>query len=269
MRATLSLLAAAIAFGTTRIASAEDVAVAGARSGGQLEAQHEHPSLLDRAHTVAELEAGIIALPNVPISPAYRGGRTPIGTFGNGDATLMTGIHLLYRATREWAVGAGALFAPRPTSDPDYYGGAGGLSRTHSRSYLYLGGETRYFPLRSRWFEVWFGATAGTIIIADRFSTNAGAAVPSILGTKTVTVSTEGFAVGLQAGGDYLVTDQWVIGLALRADQWILPTLKPFSFFGAQISQQSSCDAIGDCPTLSGSIRAFEVGVTVGYRIAL
>jgi hypothetical protein len=52
------------------------------------------------------------------------------------------------------------------------------------------------------------------------------------------------------------------VGLALRADQWILPAQKPFS-------QESSCDAIGDCPTLTGSVQAFELGVTVGYRIAL
>jgi len=225
------------------------------------EAQHEHASLLDRAHTVAEVEAGIIELPSAPISPANRGGATPLGAVGNGDATVQTGIHLVYRATREWAIGAGAMFAPRPTSDPNY-GGASGLSRTHSRSYLFLGGEGRYFPLRSRWFEAWIGVTAGALIVGDRFTTNAGPDVPSILGDKTITVSTEGFALGLQVGGDYLITDQWVVGVALRADRWVLPTQKPFS-------QETSCDPIGDCPTLTGSVAAFEMGVTVGYRIPL
>ena len=65
-----------------------------------------------------------------------------------------------------------------------------------------------------------------------------------------------------QTGADYLITDQWVIGIALRADRWILPTQKPFS-------QESSCDSLGDCPTLTGSAAAFEMGVTVGYRIPL
>jgi hypothetical protein len=82
--------------------------------------------------------------------------------------------------------------------------------------------------------------------------------VPSILGTNTVTVSTEGFSVGIQAGADYLITDAWVLGLALGADQWLLP-----------FSPDNSCDPIRDCPTLTGSVRAFEVGVTVGYRIPL
>ncbi len=187
-------------------------------------------SLLDRAHTVAELEGGIIALPTAPISPSNRGGATPLGSVGNGDATVQTGGHVLYRPTREWAVGAGAMFAPNPTSDPNY-GGASGLSRTHSRSYLFLGGEARYFPFRWGWFEGWIGMTAGALIIADRFTTKPGPsvpAVPPILGTTTVTVSTEGFAVGIQAGADYSITDQLVLGLALRADRWLLPTQSLF-----------------------------------------
>jgi hypothetical protein len=247
MRATPLLLAATLLL-APRVASAQEVA-------------HEHPSLLDRPHTVAELEAGILALPTAPISPGNRGGSTPLGSLGNGDATILTGLHLLYRATREWAIGAGAMFAPRPTSDPNY-GGASGLSRAHARSYLTMGAEARYFPLRSRWVEAWFGLTGGALIIADRFTTNNAPQVPSILGTNTVTVSTEGFTVGFQAGADYLVTESWVIGLALRAERWILPSVKP-------LSQETSCDPIGDCPTLTGTVAAFEIGLTVGYRIQL
>jgi hypothetical protein len=223
-----------------------------------------HVSLLDRAHTIAELEGGIIALPTAPISASNRGGATPLGTVGNGDATVQTGVHVLYRPNREWAFGAGAMFAPNPTSDPNY-GGASFLPRTHSRSYLFLGGEARYFAFRWHWFEGWIGMTAGALIIADRFTTNPGPAVPAVpplLGTTTVTVSTEGFAVGIQAGADYAITDQLELGLALRADRWLLPTQKPFS-------QESSCDALGDCPTLTGSVAAFEFGLTLGYQIPL
>ena len=222
----------------------------------------EHPSPVDRPHTVAELEGGILALPSAPISAANRGGNTPLGTVGNGDATVLTGIHLLYRANGDWAIGAGAMFAPRPTSNNDYVGSQPGLSRSHARSYLFLGGEARYFPLRSRWFEGWVGLTTGALIIADRFTTDAGPLPAPILGTQTTTVSTEGFAIGAQVGGNYLITDQWVVGLALRAERWILPAQKPFS-------QETSCDPVGDCPTLPGSVAAFELGLTVGYRIAL
>jgi hypothetical protein len=226
------------------------------------EALQRPSSLTERAHTMAELEAGIIALPSAPISAANRGGSTPLGTVGNGDATVQTGLHLLYRATPEWAIGAGTIFAPRPTTDPNYLGG--GVPRTHSRSYLFLGGEGRYFPFRSKWFEAWVGVTAGIILIADRFTANATPDPPPIVGAKTTTVSTDGVAVGIQIGGDYLVTDQLIVGLALRADRWILPSESQEPF-----SQTSSCDAIGDCPTLTGSVAAFELGVTVGYRLPL
>jgi hypothetical protein len=212
---------------------------------------------------VAVVEAGIIALPTAPISAAFQGGSTPFGRVGKGDATILTGLHLLYRANRDWAVGATAMFAPRPTSDPNYTDKASGLTRAHSRSYLFLGGEGRYYPFRLTWLEAWIGVEAGGIVIADRFTTNAPA-VPSFLGTTTVTVSTEGFALGLQGGADYLITDAIVLGLALRADRWLLPSAgeKPFS-------QVSSCDAVGDCPTISGSVFAFEFGLTLAYRLAL
>jgi hypothetical protein len=220
----------------------------------------DHLLLLDRPHTVAEIEAGIIVLPSAPISAANRGGATPLGPVGNGDATVQTGMHLIYRPTREWAIGAGALFAPNPTSNTGF--GTGLLKRTHSRSYLFLGAEGRYFPVHSRWFEAWVGLTAGGLIVADRFATDDAPAVPSILGTNTVTVSTEGFAIGGQIGANYFITDQWVVGLTLRGDSWFLPTQKPFS-------QETSCDPIGDCPTLTGTVAAFEMGISVGYRIPL
>jgi hypothetical protein len=224
----------------------------------------ERSSLLDRPHTVAQLEAGILALPNAPISPsnaAVRGGNTPFGGVGNGDATLEVGAHVLYRGSRDWAIGAGALFAPRPTSDPNY-GGASGLQREHARSYLFLGAEGRYFPFHTHYFDGWIGLATGAIIVADRFTTDNAPDVPRILGNKAVTVSTEGFAIGLQAGADYIISDQLVVGLALRADRWFLPAEKPFS-------QESSCDSIGDCPTLTGTVAAFEIGLTVGYRLQL
>jgi hypothetical protein len=220
----------------------------------------QRPSLLDRSHTVAEAEAGIIALPTAPISASNRGGSTPIGAVGNGDATIEVGAHILYRADRAWAIGAGATFAPRPTSDHNFGGGLGGLSRTHSRSYLFLGGEFRFFPFRSRWIEFWVGATAGTIIVADRFTTNNAPSVPSLLGTNQITVDTSGLSLGGQTGLDYLITDSLKAGLAVRGDWWLLPD---------QARQVSSCDAINDCPTLHGAVAAFELGLTVGYRIPL
>jgi hypothetical protein len=121
----------------------------------------------------------------------------------------------------------------------------------------------RYYPLRSRWFEGWFGVAAGALVIADRFYTNNAPAVPSILGSNEVNVSTEGFAVGAQIGADYLINDSLVIGLVLRGDEWLLPSQTLF------FTQTSPCDPIGDCRTLTGSVTAYEIGLTFGYRIPL
>ncbi|MDB5216890.1 MAG: hypothetical protein JWO86_4817 [Myxococcaceae bacterium] len=211
--------------------------------------------IIDRPHTVAELEAGIIALPTAPISAGQSGGATPFGTIGRGDATLQTGIHVLYRWHRNFAAGAGVLFAPLPTSDTEY-GGLRSLPRTHSRSYLFIGGEGRYIPLHYRFLEGWVGVSVGGVVVADRFTTNAGDEVPPILGSKEVTVRTEGFAFGLQLGGSYFLSENWIAGATFRGYRWVLP-------------DTPRCTSIGDCATLSGNVEVLELGLTIGYRLPL
>jgi hypothetical protein len=217
--------------------------------------QDEYPTS-ERPHTVAELEAGVIALPNAPISTSQRGGNTPIiGTIGKGDATVQTGLHLLYRGDPRWAIGGGFMFAPRPTSDTQY-GGFSGLERTHARTYLTLGAEGSYYPIRLRKFEAFVGLTIGGVVVADRFSTDSGPAVPSILGTPDVTLRTEGYAAGLQVGATWIFADRWIAGAAFRGDIWLLP-------------ESPQCSAIGDCTTLTGPIDVFELGLSLGYRLPL
>ena len=213
------------------------------------------PSLLDQPHTVAEFELGVIALPTAPISPSQRGGDTPIGTIGKGDATLLTGLHLIYRGSPEWALGAGFLFAPRPTSDEES-GGRSQIPRSHSRSYLVVGTEGRYFPFRYRLVEAWVGVAGSAVVVADRYDWDRAAAVPSIIGSRTVTISTEGFAIAVQAGASWLFAERWAAGVTARASRWILP-------------QEPSCSPVGDCATLTGTVEAFELGLTLGYRIPL
>jgi hypothetical protein len=210
--------------------------------------------ILKRKHTLAELEVGFIALPTAPISAGQQGGNTPIGTIGRGDATASLGMHLLFRGGADWALGAGALFAPRPTSDNEY-GTPAGLQRTHSRDYLWLGGEGRYIPIHYRTIEAWVGVSIGTVIIADRFSTDAPP-VPSALGTSATTIRTEGFSVGIQGGADWAFTESFIAGLALRFDHWILPS-------------SGECTSFGDCATLTGPVTEIEFGLRLGYRIAL
>jgi opacity protein-like surface antigen len=210
--------------------------------------------LISRPHTIMELEGGIIALPGAPISNAQRGGDTPIGRVGRGDATMQAGAHVLYRFNKNYVIGAGVIFSPFGTSD-DQYGGGSHLSRTHTRSYLFLGAEGRYVPLRYKSFEGWAGVSVGGVIVADRFHTEAPV-VPPILGVPDVTIRTEGFALGLQVGATYYISENWIAGANLRGYDWILP-------------EGRQCSPIGDCATLAGSLQVFELGLTIGYRLPL
>ncbi len=213
-------------------------------------------SLSSRPHTIAEVEAGVVVLPTAPISPAQRGGSTPIfGTIGKGDATLQTGLHVLYRTGPEWVIGAAASFAPSPTTDTEY-GGGSALPRSHARSYFLLVLEGRYIPVRTDTFDVWVGLRGGGIIVADRFSTETGENVPTVFGTSAVTVRTEGAVLGIQAGTNWYFAERWALGLGLRGDRWLLPVTP-------------ACSPIGDCATLSGAIEAFSAGLTISYRIPL
>ncbi|HEY2517638.1 MAG TPA: hypothetical protein VGI39_42505 [Polyangiaceae bacterium] len=215
--------------------------------------------VLTHKHTLAELEIGFIALPGAAISPGQTGGNIAFGnigkiSIGQGDATVDLGAHVLYRAAPAWALGAGALFAPRPSSD-DEYRSSSGLKRTHSRSYLLLDGELRFIPLHWRTVEAWAGATVGGVVIADRFDT-AAPPVPPDLGTSVVTVNTEGFFAGLQMGGEWAFAERLILGFALRWNEWVLPN-------------NYSCTPIGDCTTLIGTATELEFGLRLGYRIPL
>lgn len=221
----------------------------------ELEKKKPRPGLLDQQHTVAEFEAGVLALPTAPISASQRGGDTPFGTIGKGDATILTGLHLLYRGSPEWALGAGFSFAPRPTSDAES-GGNSGIDRSHSRSYLLVGVEGRYFPFRYRVVEAWVGLAGSVVVVADRYSWESATPVPAILGSRTVTIRSEGFSLGVQAGGNWMFAEKWVLGVTTRVSRWILP-------------QTPSCSPVGDCATLSGTVEAFELGLNLGYRIPL
>jgi hypothetical protein len=212
--------------------------------------------VINRPHTIAELEAGIITLPTAPISASQRGGDTPfLGKVGSGDATINLGIHVLYRWNESFAVGATGAFAPAPTGD-NQYGGDKNLPRTHSRSYLFLGVEGRYYPVHYKFFEAWVGPSAGAVVVADRFTTEAGDRVPPILGVPEVTIRTEGLALGAQGGGNYWLTENWILGAALRAHDWVLPT-------------HARCSSIGDCSTLQGHVLALSLGITIAYRLPL
>lgn len=218
-------------------------------------------ALAERPHVTFELEAGILALPNAAISVANRGGQTPFGAIGRGDATVHLGTHILYRAGESWAIGAHGYFAPAPTRDDSYQVNEGKVRREHSRSYLSLGFEARYYPLTTRYFEVFLSAAVSGVVIADRFTQLGLVPVPTILGKPDVTVRTEGVGLGGGLGVLYRPSANWNVGLLLRAESWFLPGAS------ADPRNEASCTAIGDCRTMTGTNFAMMLGLNAGYRI--
>ncbi len=242
--------AIALALFAPRVASADDPPTTDHDDAGDAWLR-----LIARRHLLAMFEAGIIVLPNAPVSESTYGGSVPFTQVGQGDATIQLGLHILYRPFRDWSFGASFLFDPIPTSselksqDPT-------LQRTHSRGYFFAGGEGRFIPLHWRSFEGFVGAQTGIVIIADRFTTNAGIPKPSIFGEREVSLSTEGFYVGAQLGLDWYISDKVVAGLVTRYNHWVLPELP-------------KCSPIGDCTTLTGGVDSIDFGFTIGYRISL
>jgi hypothetical protein len=231
--------------------------VAGTAAADEHEDTESWLRFIQRRHAVAVLEGGIIVLPNAPVSQSHPVQQdVPFLPAGQqADATIQLGIHVMYRPFRDWAFGANFFFDPKPTSDT-YYGGTQSLPRTHSRAYFLIGGEGRYIPLHAKAIEGWIGAQTGVVIVADRFTTDAGIPKPAIFGDREVSLSSEGFFFGAQIGVDWFVSDRVVLGLVSRYNHWILPG-------------QPKCTPIGDCTTLTGNVDSIDLGFTVGYRLSL
>ncbi len=211
---------------------------------------------ITRKHLIAMIEAGIIVLPNAPVSQSTYGGSVPFTQVGSGDATIQLGIHIIYRPFRDWSFGANFLFDPSPTSSALESPSDPTLSREHTRAYFFAGGEGRFIPLHWRSIEGFIGAQTGVVIVADRFTTNAGIPKPSIFGEREVSLSSEGFYIGAQLGLDWYISDKVVAGLVSRYNHWLLP-------------EQPKCSPIGDCTSLQGNVDSIDFGFTLGYRINL
>jgi hypothetical protein len=208
-----------------------------------------------RVHTLAELSLGVLALPFAPLSERRRGGSFFIGPIGRGDATPLLGLNVRVHDGQWFAAGAALQLGISPTSD-DQYGGSTGLVRVHSRSYMTLEGEVRLIPFRSGRFEGWFGGAGGVAIISDRFATDAGLQKPTVLGVQTYSLGTQGLLLGLRGGVSWNAFEALAVGLVLKGDMWVLPS-------------EGRCTPIGDCAAVTGINAAFQLALTVGYRIPL
>jgi hypothetical protein len=161
----------------------------------------------------------------------------------------------MYRANRSFAVGAGATVALKPTTDSPP--SEAGIDRSHTRSSFLVEGQGRYYAIAGSSFEAWVGATAGIVIVSDRYSIDDPTKRTwALIGPLSSTVSSEGGTVGALVGAEWSFAPNWAAGFSARYLQWFLP-------------HQPATTVFLDRATLSDQQNAINLGISCSYRIAL
>jgi hypothetical protein len=203
---------------------------------------------VDRPYTLAQLGLGLLTLPAADVCLKSR-------PCTKGDASIAIDFWQLYRANRSFAVGAGASVALTPVTDNPP--SEAGIDRSHTRSYFLVEGQGRYYAIATPSFEAWVGATAGIVIVSDRYSiAEPEKRMWAFIGPRSSAVSSEGAAVGGLLGAEWSFAPNWAAGFSARYMRWFLPHVPATTVFL-------------DRATLTDQQSAIHVGFSCSYRIAL
>ncbi len=197
---------------------------------------------------IAEANVSLLALPGAEVCVERSAGCK------KGDLVFALDGWELYRWSPNWAFGAGVMLGLLPTANPRQPPEA--IPRDHTRSYLTFEGILRYYPYVGERFEGWVGLFGGLVVVNDRFQVDDGDDDRALLGTRGVTVRTEGGSIGLAAGLAYELSEHWSLLGSLRFSQWFL------SFTPAR-------DPLGSEASLSGQNNALTLSLGIAYRVAL
>jgi hypothetical protein len=203
---------------------------------------------LDRPVGIAELNVGVLTLPGAEVCAD----RT--AACSRGDVSLALEAWELYRATRRFGFGAGVMVGLIPTANPEQ--DPEGVERDHSRSYMTFEAVVRYYPFVGRRFEGWVGAVGGLVVVNDRFDIPDEEDNRALLGTRGVTIASEGGSLGLAAGMAYELAEHWSLIGSLRVTQWFLP-------------RTPETDPLGSEASLTGVNTASSLSFGVAYRLPL
>jgi hypothetical protein len=205
---------------------------------------------MDRPYTLAELEAGFMALPAADVCIRST------TDCEQGEGSLAVGIHNLYRFG-SFGIGAGIVWATTLRSDSAR--GADELRREHSRSYFLVEGVFRYYALRGNAWEGWAGATIGGVVVNDSWSVLADRephADTDFVGPRASTLGTEGLSAGVAVGMEWSFAPSWSLGTLLRYSNWFFP-------------QDPKPLPLNDPASLSGRVDMIALSVALAYHIAL
>jgi hypothetical protein len=195
---------------------------------------------------MAEANLNVLTLPGAEVC----------GSAGckRGDVVFALEGWEFYRWSPNWAFGAGVMLGLLPTARPRQPPEV--VPRDHTRGYLTFEGMLRYYPYVGERFEAWIGPFGGLVVVNDRFQVRDVNDERALLGTRGVTVRTEGGSVGLGAGVAHALGEHWALLGSLRFSQWFL------SFAPAK-------DPLGSEASLSGRNSAISLGLGVSYRAQL
>jgi hypothetical protein len=203
---------------------------------------------VDRPYTMAQLGLGLLSLPAADVCLKSR-------PCTKGDTSVEADFWQLYRANRAFAVGAGATVAIKPTTDSPP--SEAGIDRSHTRSYFLVEAQGRYYAIESPAFEAWMGATAGIVVVSDRYSIDdPDKRIWALIGPRASTVSTEGATVGALLGAEWSFAPNWAAGLSARYLRWFLPS-------------EPATTVFLDRATLTDQQNVVQIGISCSYRIAL
>jgi hypothetical protein len=118
-------------------------------------------------------------------------------------------------------------------------------------------GQGRYYAIASPLFEAWLGATAGIVIVSDRYSIDDPIKRTwALIGPLSSTIGTEGATVGALLGAEWSFAPNWAAGFSARYMRWFLP-------------HEPATTVFLDRATLTDQQNVVHVGISCSYRIAL
>jgi hypothetical protein len=197
---------------------------------------------------MAEANVGVLTLPGAEVCVERSAGCS------QGDVVFALEGWELYRATKRWAFGAGAVVGLVPTAHPKQPPEA--VPRDHTRSYLTFEGMLRYYPYVGKDFEWWTGVQGGLVVVSDRFDVVDETDDRALLGGSGVTIRTEGGSIGIATGFAYGLSEHWSLLGSLRLSEWFLP-------------KEPARDPLGSEASLTGRNGALILGFGISYRASL
>jgi hypothetical protein len=249
----LTLLSASSSAGaevsTETAASTEATAsAAGTSASPDPERLRQGFAALDRPIGIAEAHVGALMLPAAEVCAERSAGCK------KGDVSFAVEAWQLYRMNQQLAFGAGLVLGLIPTAHPRQDPEA--VPRDHTRSYLTVEGTIRYYPYVGEDFEAWGGLVAGLVVVNDRFQVVSTPDDRALLGTRGVTLRTEGGSLGAAAGFAYELSEHFSFVTTIRYTEWFLP-------------RKPATDPLGSEASLTGQNRVVSAGVGLAYRVPL